>query len=283
MDDIRISQAEQITPISKTPAVQSMNEAAKSQATKAVEDAEVSHKDADKARQEALTEQEKQLENVVAVSEHGDTLQVIDETKAEAATDTSLPDMEDTAKNARVAAAEDQAAREAVVARQQEAAEAAAEAIEEARNVPDIEITQAAVIEGTSNVAAGATGADVADEMAAASQAPLSYAGVTDQQLEQMYLDGTISRQDYESEMESREADVALAQANNSAVSNEISGLSGVKTESENLNAAIDKAYSGESTYSTDTAKEVLEAMGAGSQDQRTSGGVPDFTVSSVQ
>lgn len=284
MDDMRISPVSQITPVSQTPAVERTRQAQEAQEPKAVEDARGQRQDQDTAAiEEGRTPaREQELDNVVAVSEHGDTLQVIEEIKANSVGETELPDKKEIAENARDEAAEQAQQREEIRERQTQAAETASEAIEEARRLQDIEVTPAATVADGSEPAA-ATGDAVADTAAAASQAPSSYAGVTDQQLEQMYRDGVISRQDYESEMEARDAKAEANATNNSELADRMSGLNAIASEGRIVDEAIDRAYSGESANSASVSREVLEAMGIGENEERSENGVPDFTVSTVQ
>ncbi len=89
-----------------------------------------------------------------------------------------------------------------------------------------------------------------------------SYAGITNQQLEQLYLDGIISRYDYETELSDREAILEAASGNDKAHLEKMMGYESSLNKTENTAQAISTAYSTEKTsYKPQTAENVLQAM----------------------
>ncbi len=114
-------------------------------------------------------DKEQELDHVVAVSEHGDTVQVSDE--ANAASEQNEVEEETSAAQ--------------ILKEQNEAA-----ALSEEENVQEA-VESKNRIEEEENFEAESTG----------------YSGVTDGELEEMYLEGDISRDDYEKEVEEREAE----------------------------------------------------------------------------
>ena len=89
-----------------------------------------------------------------------------------------------------------------------------------------------------------------------------SYAGISDQQLSQMYRDGEISKYSYDSEIASREKRAEEIKESNSALNEEMAAEAGVANRTlQNFNA-IENAYTKEQTIEeAREATQRLEAM----------------------
>lgn len=206
---------------------------------------------------EKVAPAQKELDNVVSVSTDGDTVQASPESVDRLTEDTSVrvvgkeanteervrPEVDFTTDEDQSTALdrlqEDQARRTEVIEQAAEAQQQRAEALEEAN-----EAAVAASEERTVTAVPEDAPARVAvNESTPADQAPTSYAGISNQQLEQLYLKGTISKYDYDSEIASREERTEAAQQNNAEVSEEVVNLAGAANQSlQNFNA-IDNAY----------------------------------------
>ncbi|WP_176762424.1 hypothetical protein [Eubacterium oxidoreducens] len=81
-----------------------------------------------------------------------------------------------------------------------------------------------------------------------------SYAGMSNQQLEQLYLQGKISRADYESEIEAREERIESLQNTNSQAIEKMTGYQAVSEEATRVGDAIKEAYE-------DTASDTIDAQ----------------------
>ena len=137
--------------------------------------------------------------------------------------------------------------------------EAEAQAREQAR-----EITSEAL--ETQEVTKEATDAQLAAEEAQqdaterAAQQPSTFAGISNQQLEQMYRDGQISQYAYDSEIEAREAREEEMRAENEEFSTDTARLQEREREVTNAGNEIKKATGNEAS-DTLTAKQRLDAI----------------------
>ncbi|MCR5665828.1 MAG: hypothetical protein K6G01_03260 [Eubacterium sp.] len=82
----------------------------------------------------------------------------------------------------------------------------------------------------------------------------VSYAGMSNQQLEQLYQQGKISRHDYETQMEVREERVESQQSENSQETEEMAGYSALSEEADRMGEAIKEAYE-------ETANDTIDAQ----------------------
>jgi hypothetical protein len=87
-----------------------------------------------------------------------------------------------------------------------------------------------------------------------------SFAGVSDQQLEQMYLNGSISRYDYQTEIDAREARDEEMRSESESLAREAAALNKQSDVTENMAAAIETATSKE-TSETIPLEERLDAV----------------------
>ncbi len=88
----------------------------------------------------------------------------------------------------------------------------------------------------------------------------VSFAGYTNEQIEQMYLDGKISQYDYNKEIESREKRVENIQVSNEELSNNMNALDAAGRDVDNTGNAIAAATSDQASQ-TLTAQQKLDAI----------------------
>ena len=184
---------------------------------------------------------------IVSVSEDGDTVAVqksnadeLDEERQGTVIETGRED-------------ENKAANAATDERETEAIEA-----------PEIEEDKAPEIQPmTLPDAAKETAKAQADEEADEKdyeQKIVSFAGYTNDQIEQMYLDGKISQYDYNKEIESREKRVENIQVSNEELSNNMNALDAAGRDVDNTGNAIAAATSDQASQ-TLTAQQKLDAI----------------------
>ncbi len=234
------------------------------QKIKAAEESAILTKEAEP---EKVPPAQEELENVVAVSKDGDTVQVKPETEEALELRGSFSVSEDNGSAAdeiRDRMMEDfeemkAESREAILAQR----EAQAQAAEAARENASDENTEAS-------------------ESGAVSAVSQSLTGISDAQLEKMYVDGSISRYDYDREMQSRESATEAAKANNSEASRQMGVINAESANEKQTSEAIESAYGGDSALPPQIAKDVLEAMDIGERAAQENA-IPDYTVSSVQ
>lgn len=224
---------------------------------------------------------EKELENVVSVSEDGDTVQASPAGVEKLSDDTSVrvvgernrventpPEDDfqtDDAAEAAAARQKEAAERRAEVIKEgQEAAEERAEALKEAMEA-QAEKDQPAISAEDQRVSANSADqregvrVDVGDN--APDRQVTSYAGISDQQLEQMYRDGTISKYDYDNEVASREQRAEQNRENIQEFDQNTAGVLGTANQTmQNFNA-IEDAYNREQTVTE--AREATERLDA--------------------
>ena len=187
--------------------------------------------DSRKVENEVLQDLKDTRENVVAVSDHGDTVAVSDEGE----------ELNDLAQTTSVSAMSDEEDKESAAEILMEQSEAMSEETQKILQSQQEEIRQ------------------IEDEENFETAAAASYNAYSDQQLEQMYLKGEISRIDYQREMESRDAAEEANGEENEEFSEEMSGLSAIENQTANSMNAIQTAYASDST--TMSAQERLGAM----------------------
>ncbi len=93
-----------------------------------------------------------------------------------------------------------------------------------------------------------------------AAQTSSNYVGISDDRLEQMYLQGEISRQDYEAEIEAREAAREQTNEENTEFSREMNDLEGIERQTEQNGDAIRSATS-DNANNTLTAEQRLDII----------------------
>lgn len=226
-------------------------------------EAEESREDAEARRLEALARREEERENVIARSEDGDTLQVEPENA----------DIVDESVGG-------------VTARQQtppplppEVEEIEAPEVEPPE-IPPVEVappppppvtveveTESAEVTATATNAAEEnattaeqTAAAAEEDDAAVEQTSTNFAGISDDRLEQMYLQGEISRYDYETEIESREAEREQRTEDREAFSERMKELEGAGRRADNDAEAIRDATS-DRANDTLTAEQRLDII----------------------
>lgn len=242
--------------------------------------------------EEARRRREELREDVVAVSEDGDTVQVSEEGSEEliesrdgsvtardengtsaAAAQTEGDRQEINAPEIEMAAEEEQAVNEETTGTpppepraeeiraeaEAEAEKIAAEAQEQAREITSEALEEQAAAREVSEEQATA---EAAEESAQARQAqrPSTFAGVTNQQLEQMYRDGQISRYAYDSEIEAREVREEELRDENEELTTEAARLQDRQREVTGAGDEIRNATS-DNASDTLTAKQRLEAI----------------------
>lgn len=281
----------QATPVAPVPAAQ----AAPAQNTQRIEPVTPErdqNADAASAAERIQTPAPRELDNVVSVSKDGDTVQaspagverlsddssvrVIGEQNAvqtirpEADFRTEENENQETALDR---LQEDAARRAEVIKAGQESAERRAEALKEVaedQSTASLSATRERV-SATPDQASEPVRVDVGDN--APGRQVTSYAGISNQQLEQMYLQGTISKYDYDSEIASREERTEQAKADSQEFYQEGAAVAGIANQSmQNFNA-IDEAYTREQTI--DEARQATERVEAMTSVQKVLDGTP--------
>ena len=178
---------------------------------KAVEDRREKER-TDSARETEKQRTEENLDNVVSVSEDGDTVQVSEDGATE---------LEESASGAVVSRTDSE---DKAVIREEEDIEI------EPVEAPEIEPIEAPEIEPVNN----ATDTD--------KRQINSFVGYTDQQVEQMYLEGEISQNDYNTEIARREEVEEARKAEGDKFSSDMTRLGEIDSRSERADIAIDMA-----------------------------------------
>ncbi|MBE5923794.1 MAG: hypothetical protein E7271_04900 [Lachnospiraceae bacterium] len=183
------------------------------------------------------------LEDVVAVSEDGDTLQVREEDTAKASYD--LFEDEDLSSIDNDAVKLDRK----VVAEEPKPIDDEKKEVEllpmfrDDDNEPVVEVSKPKVDTTTSNIT--------------------SYAGYTDTQLKQMYLDGEISKYNYDKEMEARDEEKQNITSSNKdfskEVMNTVSGMEKVSEDAEQIQIAF--GNNSNQTPDPSTRVEIMSAL----------------------
>ena len=169
---------------------------------------------ADRARESEQKNREETLENVVSVSEDGDTVQVSDEGSRE---------LDESASGTVIS----QTDREPETSRFEEDIEI--------EPITPPEITPIEAPEIASETAA-------AEETESADRDITSFAGYTDQQVEQMYLEGEISQNDYNNEIARREEMEASEREEREQLSRDMGRLDERASRNEMADFAIENA-----------------------------------------
>lgn len=188
------------------------------------------------------TQQERQRENVVSMSQDGDTLQV----------NPSTEDMIARAQEGSVSRREAESSTQAqeVIKKQIEEQQAKAEARRQ-------EAQKAAMEAARQNSAA-----DARQNGQQNGQQITSFAGYSSSQLEQLYQRGQISKQDYDREVARRNENSQTQQENNSQLSQEAARLNGTMTRAQMDARAINGAFGqGANANSPATASQRVDAM----------------------
>ena len=254
--------------------------------TVAAEDpAKVDHakeaQEADKIRQD-------RLKDVISVSEDGDTVQATKDSRDRLAEDAFgkveiKREPEDEEEKEAVGEVTDKA--------MEESAETAIEGTEskqaiEERNSRILENdtkTEEAIDESVKEQLSGTSRTDFAieegnkraeeeEEEEEYNQKLASYTGISDQKLEQMYLQGEISRMDYDKEMEAREERREAENNENDQFSNEMTGMAVLEESGKRDLNQIETAFSPEANDNIEAADrmEIIESMEAREQNAVT-------------
>jgi hypothetical protein len=156
-----------------------------------------------KAAEERFTPAQRELENVISVSEDGDTVQASDKALEEMEKEDELGGRVIAKPNAE----EKSPARERIEQQRKEAEAAAKKRTEQIKEQAEVEAKRAKArkeeIEENTQKADDKKDARKEDR-AAEAQKPSTYAGYSDTQLQQLYQKGVISKQDYDKEIENR-------------------------------------------------------------------------------
>ena len=189
------------------------------------------------------SETEPREENIVSVSEHGDTVAVSDEGE----------ELNELAQTTSISEVDRERSAAEILKEQAKVRQAESERILE---------EQLSENEGVSERTSGARQTENAEgvEENFEAQSVVSYNTYSDQQLEQMYLKGEISRIDYQNEMESREAEDEAEAEESEEFGREMSGINAIGRKMENDINAISTAYNSDNASGI-TAQQRLAAM----------------------
>lgn len=233
---------------------------------------------ADKAREAAEAQRERsaeirreQLEDVIAVSKDGDTVQ---------ASEKSIERLEEDAfghmEVRRDQTAADDITQEAIAKSEETALEgtetqqAIAESREETllsntRTEEAIEASTERTLNGTSRteeaIEAGNERAEEEEAEEAYEQKLQSFQGISDMKLEQMYLQGEISKIDYDQEMESREEAREAEDQENTQFGNQMAGAAVLQEAGQRDLQQIETAFSGEANNNTISGADRMEII----------------------
>lgn len=271
-------------PVAPTPAQQINQTPDTTRVAPAAEERD-RNADAAAAAEKVAVPVERQLDNVVSVSQDGDTVQaspasvdrldtdasvrVVGNEQNQAAERTPRPEVdfrtEEETETALDRLEEDAERRAEVIEAGAEEAERRAAALAEA-NEAQAQASEDAAVNPAATERVSATPEDQGVRVDVGDNAPerqiTSYAGISNQQLEQMYLQGTISKYDYDSEIASREERAEQAQANINEFTEEAASTVGVANQSQQNFNAVENAYTRDQTI--DEARDAtrrLEAM----------------------
>ena len=262
---------------------------------------------ADKAREAAEAQRERsaeirreQLEDVIAVSKDGDTVQATEKSREMLAEDAfghmevrkdeaqtedtevnnTAPNAEDTADKAGDAEKTGEVTRQAIDQSTETAIEGTEsqqtieESINEARvngSVTDEAIKESIerTMNGTSRteeaIEAGARRAEQEEAEEEYNEKLASYQGISDMKLEQMYLQGEISKIDYDQEMESREEAREAENEENSRFADQMTGAAVLQEAGQRDLNQIETAFSTEANdlFSAEERLEIIETLDA--------------------
>lgn len=259
-------------------------------------DSREARREAEERRLEALARREEERENVIAVSEDGDTLQVEGENAdisnediggvtvlspaasqalppeteeieaAEVMTTASAPLPEPPVSEVVIEAETQDVIAEAVEAEEELEDSAAEQTLEEdlaAAEGTAAEQTleaQFASVEGTTAEQTAANDILAQGEGTAAGQPSPDFTGISDARLEQMYLRGEISRNDYETEIEARKERREQQNQEDEQINNRMNTIERVGRRAEQNFTAIEEAVSDEAN-DTLTAEQRLDII----------------------
>ncbi|MCR4798480.1 MAG: hypothetical protein K5853_08550 [Lachnospiraceae bacterium] len=210
--------------------------------------------DTKEAMKKAAEAREAALENVVARSEDGDTVQVSEDgetelsestegnVRAESSDDAAKPTLRE--DNFEVKAEEDQERAAEIAERAAENAKKAQEAAEKAAEIAR------ETIEATQEKAAQEE-AEAAEDKVVVNGPP--FPGYTEQQLETMYLQGDISRADFTTEESRREEIKESVAEENSSVNEDMAQVTAAGRRAQQVDFAIETALESESEIDIET------------------------------
>ena len=260
--------------------------------TAATQAADTAKEAAEAQREKSAEVRREQLEDVIAVSKDGDTVQATNESRERLAED-AFGHME--VRQGQEATAADQAqgqdqqqdqtvtgevTEEAIAERTQTAIEgsktqqAIAESVNDrlvngSRSEEAIAESIDRTLNGTSRteeaVEAGNERAEQEEAEKEYNEKLASYQGISDMMLEQMYLKGEISKIDYDKEMESREEIREAEGIDNAQFSNEMTGAAVLQESGQRDLQEIETAFSPEANnnLSGEQRMEILETLEA--------------------
>ena len=199
---------------------------------------------------------ERELDNVVAVSEHGDTVQVSEEGEERLETEASLAAADEEESAAQILLEQDEESESAaqILLEQDEESESAAEIL--------LEQNEAAAVSRESNVTEAMQRQRELENEENFEAESTNYAGYTDQQLEQMYMKGEISQSDYQREIDSREERVEAMQQQNSENSEELTSAISEGERASRITGAVEGALASdnETNVSAQTRIDMVNA-----------------------
>ena len=279
MADISISPVN--TNTSPMPAVTAARSTDAARQTSGVDQAAASRA-ADRVREEAETQRERsaelrreQLEDVIAVSRDGDTVQATEQSRERLAEE-SFGHMEIRQEPTVTGEVTGEAIAESAVTAIEGTAvqQAVADSIQD--RLVNGSRTDEAIRESTERTLGGSDRTEQAieagNERAEQEEAEeeynqklASYNGISDMKLEQMYLQGEISKIDYDKEMASREERREAGNEDDTRFGNEITGAAVLRESGERDLQQIETAFSDESNdnISASDRMEILETLEA--------------------
>ncbi len=238
-------------------------------------------REAQEARQERIREQ---LEDVIAVSKDGDTVQATDESRERLAEDAfghmEVRQGQETENGNQNQTVTGEVTEEAIEERTQTAIEgsetqqAIAESVNDrlvngSRSEEAIAESIDRTLNGTSRteeaIEAGNERAEQEEAEREYNEKLASYQGISDMMLEQMYIKGEISKTDYDKEMESREEIREAEGIDNAQFSNEMTGAAVLQESGQRDLQEIETAFSPEANdnLSGEQRMEILETLEA--------------------
>lgn len=116
----------------------------------------------------------------------------------------------------------------------------------------------------------------------AEAQSVNSFAGISESRLQQMVRDGVITQNAYEKEIEAREQTREEGMKEAEENSKELSRMDATERKAENTEKALENAFSEASPYSTDMAKEVVDAMNRMSSDVEAQNAAEKLSVNTA-
>ncbi|MBQ8956070.1 MAG: hypothetical protein IJ075_03785 [Lachnospiraceae bacterium] len=275
MADISISPVN--TNISPAPAASNTRSAnaAGANRTAGAKAADQAREAAEALRERSAEIRREQLEDVISVSEDGDTVQATDQSRQKLAEEAfgHMEIRQDQTETGEVT--EEAIAESAVIAIEgSETQQAIAESTQDrlvngSRTEEIIGESVERTLNGTSRtdqaIEAGNERAEQEEAEEEYNEKLASYNGISDMKLEQMYLQGEISKIDYDQEMESREERREAENEDNARFGNEMTGAAVLEESGERDLQQIETAFSGEAndTISTEDRMEIIESLDA--------------------